>query len=369
MAQPMSSSNEDQEVCSETLRVESKLFYLDLKRNARGRYLKIAETGTNRERSTIIVPYTGIMWFRELFNYYAGGTNEQGPLVSKELPIETKAFYFEIGENTRGRFLRVSESGAGPRGRSSIIIPAGGATTTAWGTFRDALARIEVAGQQAETSESSDRIDNTVHHLAGMRIQDDVMAAVAGSRTVVGPGPSPPTITETETGGQIVRAGHKRFFFDLGSNAKGRFLRITEVVGLERIAIVVPAEAMGQFQAALGTCQEQHASGVVSTARTQQQLPPMPPPPAPTTSASVQSSASAPCTPSVTDVSPQVKPPQHPPQLPGCGAQLLEHMPPLMFQPMWILPPPADVPSYSMSGPPLTFIEMNQIKMHAMLGY
>lgn len=60
------------------VQVESKLFYLDLKRNARGRYLKIAEKGTNRERSTIIVPYTGIMWFRELFNYYAGGTNEQG---------------------------------------------------------------------------------------------------------------------------------------------------------------------------------------------------------------------------------------------------------------------------------------------------
>ena len=60
------------------LQVESKLFYLDLKRNARGKYLKIAEKGTNRERSTIIVPYTGIMWFRELFNYYAGGANEQG---------------------------------------------------------------------------------------------------------------------------------------------------------------------------------------------------------------------------------------------------------------------------------------------------
>lgn len=56
-----------------------------------------------------------------------------------------------------------------------------------------------------------------------------LQAAVAGSRTVVGPGPSPPTITETDTGGQIVRAGHKRFFFDLGSNAKGKFLRITEV--------------------------------------------------------------------------------------------------------------------------------------------
>lgn len=60
------------------MQVESKLFYLDLKRNARGRYLKIAEKGTNRERSTIIVPFAGIMWFRELFNYYAGGTNEAG---------------------------------------------------------------------------------------------------------------------------------------------------------------------------------------------------------------------------------------------------------------------------------------------------
>lgn len=362
--------NEDQEVCSETLRVESKLFYLDLKRNARGRYLKIAEKGTNRERSTIIVPNTGIMWFRELFNYYAGGTNEQGPLVSKELPIETKAFYFEVGENTRGRFLRVSESGAGPRGRSSIIIPAGGAATTAWGTFRDALSRIEAAGQQAETSEQTpDNFDDTAHVLSGLKIQDDVMAAVAGSRTVVGPGPSPPTITETETGGQIVRAGHKRFFFDLGSNAKGKFLRITEVVGLERIAIVIPAEAITQFQCALGTAQDQHASGVVSTARVQQQLPLTHPQIAPTSTASVPSSASAPCTPSVIDVSPQVKP-HHPPlQPPGCGVQPLEHMPPIMFQPMWLLPPPADVSSYPISGPPLSFNEMNQIKMHAMLGY
>ena len=37
-----------------------------------------AEKGTNRERSTIIIPAAGIPWFRELFNYYAGGTNEAG---------------------------------------------------------------------------------------------------------------------------------------------------------------------------------------------------------------------------------------------------------------------------------------------------
>ena len=106
--------------CSDSLDIlraqESKVFYLDLKRNQRGEYLKIAEKGTNRERSTIIIPavglfvakyaflsicapcetgflakftqqrlcltlvcgQAGIPWFRELFNYYAGGTNEAG---------------------------------------------------------------------------------------------------------------------------------------------------------------------------------------------------------------------------------------------------------------------------------------------------
>ena len=58
--------------------VESKLFYLDLKENGRGRYLKISEKGNNRERSTIIVPSSGIPWFVELFHYYAGASADGG---------------------------------------------------------------------------------------------------------------------------------------------------------------------------------------------------------------------------------------------------------------------------------------------------
>ena len=45
----------------------------------------------------------------------------------------------------------------------------------------------------------------------------------------MGPGPAPPSLTTTDTGSHIVRAGHKRYFFDLGSNNKGQYLRITEV--------------------------------------------------------------------------------------------------------------------------------------------
>ena len=46
---------------------------------------------------------------------------------------------------------------------------------------------------------------------------------------MVGPGPSSPSLSESRAGGQVLRAGHKRFFFDLGSNVKGDYLRITEV--------------------------------------------------------------------------------------------------------------------------------------------
>ena len=45
----------------------------------------------------------------------------------------------------------------------------------------------------------------------------------------MGPGPAPPSLISTDTGSHIVRAGHKRYFFDLGSNNKGQYLRITEV--------------------------------------------------------------------------------------------------------------------------------------------
>lgn len=128
-----------------------------------------------------------------------------------------------------------------------------------------------------------------------------------------------------------------------------------QVVGLERIALVVPAEAIRQFQSALGTCQEQHASGVVSTARVQPQLPPAHAPSNPGSISAVPpapSTASAPCTPSHADhhnqISPQVKlrAPTTPPP-PHCGVQLMEHLHPLMFQPMWILPPAGAPASHS----------------------
>lgn len=134
----------DVELMCKTLQVEHKLFYFDLKENPRGRYLKISEK-TSATRSTIIVPFSGIPWFLDLFNYYINSDDPE--VFSKELQLDTKAslslyllslfiffllafwyislllwstfcflctygafqvFYFDIGENRRGRFLKVN---------------------------------------------------------------------------------------------------------------------------------------------------------------------------------------------------------------------------------------------------------------------
>lgn len=45
-------------------------------------------------------------------------------LISERLQIERKQFYFDLKENPRGRFLRITEDVSGRR--DSIIIPATG---------------------------------------------------------------------------------------------------------------------------------------------------------------------------------------------------------------------------------------------------
>lgn len=83
----------DVELLCKTLQVEHKLFYFDLKENPRGRYLKISEK-TSATRSTIIVPFNGISWFLDLFNYYVNSDDDQQDVFSKELQLDTKAHYY-----------------------------------------------------------------------------------------------------------------------------------------------------------------------------------------------------------------------------------------------------------------------------------
>eukprot|EP00268_Persea_americana_P018166 TRINITY_DN1898_c0_g1_i6.p1 TRINITY_DN1898_c0_g1~~TRINITY_DN1898_c0_g1_i6.p1 ORF type:complete len:218 (+),score=28.78 TRINITY_DN1898_c0_g1_i6:125-778(+) len=154
-----SGGGNDAELVSKTLQVEHKLFYFDLKENPRGRYLKISEK-TAATRSTIILPVGAIVWFLDLFDYYVN--NDDQEVFSKELQLDAKVFYFDIGENKRGRFLKISEASVN-RNRSTIIVPAGSGRDEGWAAFRNILAEINDASQYIA--------QNQVYDVVGCHIE------------------------------------------------------------------------------------------------------------------------------------------------------------------------------------------------------
>ncbi|XP_074292656.1 transcription factor Pur-alpha 1 [Silene latifolia] len=242
----------DAELVSKTLQVEHKLFYFDLKENPRGRYLKISEK-TSATRSTIILPANGISWFINLFNYYLN--SDDNDFFSKELQLDAKVFYFDVGENRRGRFLKVSEASMS-RNRSTIIIPAGTTRDEGWAAFRNILAEInETVGLFALSNQDSEASERLVG------LSDDVGAGFIATLSTPQsdlnaerPAEHP---AQDESGGnmgasKVIRVDQKRFFFDLGNNNRGHFLRISEVAGPDRSSIILPLSGLKQFHETLG---------------------------------------------------------------------------------------------------------------------
>ena len=75
---------------------------------------------------------------------------ENGQLLSERIQIERKSFYFDLKENPRGRFLRITEDVGGRR--DTIIVP-----STGLDVFREALEKaieLEESLPQVETSEA-----------------------------------------------------------------------------------------------------------------------------------------------------------------------------------------------------------------------
>ncbi|XP_012471766.1 transcription factor Pur-alpha 1 isoform X1 [Gossypium raimondii] len=245
----------DVELVCKTLQVEHKLFYFDLKENPRGRYLKISEK-TSATRSTIIVPSSGISWFLDLFNYYVNSDDHD--LFSKELQLDTKVFYFDIGENRRGRFLKVSEASVS-RNRSTIIVPAGSTRDEGWAAFRNILAEINEASRlfllpnQQQSSEPSERLVGLSDDVGAGFISGHNQPSSTSELNVDRSIELPP---QDETGNmgvsKVIRADQKRFFFDLGSNSRGHFLRISEVAGSDRSSIILPLSGLKQFHEIVG---------------------------------------------------------------------------------------------------------------------
>lgn len=236
---------ETQELASKRLDIQNKRFYLDVKQNAKGRFIKIAEVGAGGSKSRLTLSMSVAAEFRDylgdFIEHYAqlgpsspeqiaqsSGGDDSGPrraLKSEFLVRENRKYYLDLKENQRGRFLRIRQTvnrgpgfgvgggggvpGGGMQSGQTIALPAQGLIE-----FRDALAKL-------------------VDDYGG---DDDELG---GGGCAGGYGELPE--------GTSIMVDSKRFFFDVGSNKYGVFLRVSEVKPSYRNSITIPFKAWGKF--------------------------------------------------------------------------------------------------------------------------
>ena len=68
----------DQELHSEQVQIERKIFSFTLKENPRGRFLRITEDVAGR-RDTVIIPSTGLDRIREILDKIIEADKDAGP--------------------------------------------------------------------------------------------------------------------------------------------------------------------------------------------------------------------------------------------------------------------------------------------------
>jgi len=215
--------NDTEELASKMVYIQNKRFYLDVKQNRRGRFIKIAEVtqAGNKNRLTLSMPiaheFRAILG--DFIEHYAtlGPTNADDPpdsrrhsLKSDRISRDNKRYFLDLKENDRGRFLRVRQQqafsnfnheGVRTYNPPQIALPAQGMVE-----FRDALAGL---------------IDEY-----GNDVVDQV---------------------ELPESRVIGNKRSKQFFLDVGSNQRGVFLRITEQVRAYRSTINIPEKYWMEF--------------------------------------------------------------------------------------------------------------------------
>merc|ERR1712241_1140784 len=123
-----------------------KKYHMDLKENARGRFLKLSEvTRRGNGRFQVFTPADGMREIHhnleDLIGEYDNG--DTGVMDSednqynagsgkKHVKIENKDFYFEVKSNQQGRYMAISEQKGS--NRNTILVPESG-----WESFQSVI--------------------------------------------------------------------------------------------------------------------------------------------------------------------------------------------------------------------------------------
>lgn len=81
---------EEQELASKMLQIQSKRFYLDVKENPRGRFIKVAEIGADGRRSQIYLALSTAAEFRDHLSTFSDFYASLGPPNPENVPEDGK---------------------------------------------------------------------------------------------------------------------------------------------------------------------------------------------------------------------------------------------------------------------------------------
>jgi len=134
-----SDSSRQGDLKSEVMYEDDKKYHMDLRENARGRFLKVSETfSRGSSRDQVFIPAEGMVEFqqnlRELIDQYDKGFTKDSNTAhqNKTIRIENINYYFDAKTNQQGRYMSISEVKG--NSRSSILVP-----DNSWESFCDGL--------------------------------------------------------------------------------------------------------------------------------------------------------------------------------------------------------------------------------------
>lgn len=209
------SRRDEEELASKQLIVHNKRYYVDVKQNSNGRFIKIAEMGTNYKSRLVLTmsaatqlceQLSEMIKFNETLPVGAEMSAENGTLKSEMLVFDARRYYLDLRENKRGRFLRIAQTINTPRmNRIQIAIPAQG-----MGDMRHVLSEM-------------------LEKYGKGYLNDG---------------------TDTPKSKQLAADSNKTFYFDVGKNDRGTFVRVTEAKRPSgyRTSITIPQSALDKFR-------------------------------------------------------------------------------------------------------------------------
>lgn len=218
----------------------SKRYFIDLQKNAGGRFIKIRTVLESGDSSKLFVPAPGAKAFAAAlkalddraatlgpFNSAAPEAQRDAePIFSQQVVVEDKRFYCDLKANQYGRFARVSSVPInGGRGdRSSMIVD------------ESTLGQI-------------------VYTISQLVELHDLDADVSTRGGGMGGGSDPSFDEDSCPAPTRVVVGTKRFFLDARNNARGGFVRLSEVEDVRgaktRNQVVIPSSALPALAAEL----------------------------------------------------------------------------------------------------------------------